>query len=210
MTTIYIKEGTELPKRVEFDVYETEKPLIRAALAKLPKQILKTQDLFILDIGCGSGRWGEVYKELQPKCTVHGIEIRDIPDNPAYDKVYHGNFADIELDRKYNLIIGNPPYKFAEEIIRYGWQYLANNGQMAMLLRLAFQAGSKRAKDLWQNIYPWQVSVCSRRPSFLGDGGTNGTDYGIFYWAKNELGNTYGTPGQWFTNLLEFEREIKN
>lgn len=212
MTTIYVSDKDKLPKRANDDLYVTESTLITAAIdGQVPPWYHE-----VLDIGAGDdGRWGLIAaglsKARRQEIKVTGVEYRDIPRPSGYQEFdeWYGNqdFMTWEnpLPYGYDLVVSNPPYKYAEVMIRQGFDLLAPGGTMVFLLRLAFQASIGRYNKLWNEIYPWKVGVCSRRPSFYG-GGTNGTDYGIFYWAKDGNGNPVGHPRQWGTFLLMYER----
>lgn len=208
MTTIYVSDKKDLPTRHQNDKYVTERNLIRAAyLEHLPFPVER-----VLDIGAGDGRWGAIVRETQPLVELWGVEIDDTPVSDTFD-FWHNNtdFFDF-AERYYNddfgwdLIVSNPPYNLAEPMIRAAWELLVPGGTMIMLLRLAFQASIGRYEKLWNEIWPREVSVLSRRPSFYG-GGTNGTDYGIYVWEKDEWHNPVGAPRIWMTSLINYERD---
>lgn len=78
-----------------------------------------------------------------------------------------------------DLVVGNPPYRDAEKHITAA---LALRPKCAaFLLRLGFLAGAKRA-GFWRENPPSEVHVLSKRPSFTGDGRTDGSEYGWFVW----------------------------
>lgn len=219
MTTIYIKNKESLPERRDHDFYATEVTLIRAALDTFGPNTAFN----ILDMGAGDGRWGREAKNICGIDTtwVTGVEIRDTSMPVPYNKWVVGDILEPEVQRtlfsppctpKYDLIVSNPPYKYAEKFIRLGWDLLKRPGKMIMLLPLQFQAGVSRFNGLWNEIWPYHVAVCSRRPSFYG-GGTNGTDYGIYAWEKVGLvdgGFPKGAPRSWQTSLLNYERDKTN
>ena len=207
MSTIYVTDKTKLPKRHENDKYITERNLIRAAYKEhMPFPVERC-----LDIGAGDGRWGEIVLETQPLAELTGVELDDTPANQSFNEWY-GKTDFLEWaenspeERTFDFIVSNPPYYIAEPIIRAAWDLLVPGGTMLMLLRLAFQAGIKRYETLWNDIWVREVSVLSRRPSFYG-GGTNGTDYGIFVWEKDEWDNPIGYPRMWMTSLINYERD---
>lgn len=196
MTTIYISDKEKLPERKAFDLYATEWNLIRAALGTFaPKQAFS-----ILDIAAGDGRWGiEAQRLTKPTCLI-GVDVRPLPQPSGFSEWYTADFLEWNPARPVDLIVSNPPYRFAERIIRHAWDMLSDGGTMIMLLRLAFQAGVKRGRGLWQDCPLVSVGVCSLRPSFYG-GGTNGTDYGIYHWIKGQ-----GTPGRWDAMRINHQR----
>jgi hypothetical protein len=77
--------------------------------------------------------------------------------------------------------MGNPPYSHAEEFVRQGYDLLSVGGSLIFLLRLAFLEGQARRDELFQDMPPYQVAVCSKRPSFSGDGKTNATAFAVFH-----------------------------
>lgn len=219
MTTIYVKEDTELPDRKPYDLYETERTLIRAAL----KQFAPTGVNTILDVGAGDGRWGNLaytfYKMVYgAETTVYGVELRNVA-KPKHFAAWASETDYLEWDGPtpgyFDLIVGNPPYgprikgrPQAEHFVRHSWDLLAPKGTMMFLLRLNMMAGVDRHDHLWNTHPPVRVGVCSRRPSFYG-GGTNATEYGVYVWKKSLSGSQYGRPGKWQVELILHEREAK-
>jgi SAM-dependent methyltransferase len=196
-------DRTKPPERHEHDEYITERNLIRAAIDFLGP----TRGSRILDIGAGDGRWGQITAAKLEAKEVVGVDIRKL-DKPLGFTEWHQNrdFLTFETDRPFDMIVSNPPYYCAEEIIRRAWGMLAPGGHMVMLLRMAFQTGVERYNNLWSQLHPHTVAVCSRRPSFYG-GGTNRTEFSIFYWGKGWDGYPLGSPRRWNTYLLLHERD---
>lgn len=198
MTTIYVGDKTTLPARAPFDLYATEPDLIRAALSISPLFGVES----ILDIAAGDGRWGIAAQQRTRAAHLVGVDIRPLTAPAGFSEWHTADFLKWETDQQFDLIVSNPPYRYAEKIVRRAWGMLTYHGEMIMLLRLSFQAGMKRNAGLWRDCPLKTVGVCSRRPSFYG-GGTNGTDYGIFHWQK---GPGQGKPGEWSSVLLSHER----
>jgi hypothetical protein len=195
-------DRTALPKRHENDKYITERNLICAAIDELGPHSARR----ILDIGANDGRWGLITAARTMAQSLVGVEIEDLPQPLGFTEWYpKTNFMDFEPEFGFDMIVSNPPYYLAEEIVRRAWSMLAPGGQMVMLLRMAFQTGVDRYANLWSEIYPHTVGVCSRRPSFYG-GGTNRTEFCVFYWGKSWSGIPLGLPRKWNTILLLHER----
>lgn len=97
---------------------------------------------------------------------------------------------------KFDLIIGNPPYEYAEEFTRQALRLLAPNGRIVFLFRLAFLEGQDRGVGLWRDHPPYRVATCSRRPSFTGNGKTDSTAYACYYWRHGHKGDY---AGNWLT-----------
>jgi hypothetical protein len=88
----------------------------------------------------------------------------------------------------HGLVITNPSFRLAHELVaRAVSAQRPHGGTTAMLLRLGFLAGQKRAA--WHRANPCDVYVLPKRPSFTGRG-TDATDYGWFCWGP-------GRGGRW-------------
>ena len=203
MTTIIIRKDTPLPERMSDDLYETERTLIHATLQRFLPGTAKS----ILDPGAGDGRWGQIAGEYLPEAWITGVELRLRP-RPAGFSEWHDeqDYLTWETGSLYSVICGNPPFFLAEEFVRKSWELLAPGGVMFFLLRLAFMEGVDRHNHLWREIWPFEVAVCSRRPSFYG-GKTNGTAHAVFCWKKGFDGDPVGEPRTWRTSLLLHERD---
>ena len=83
-----------------------------------------------------------------------------------------------------DIIITNPPFSHAQQIIEQALEDVDDNGFVIMLLRLNF-FGSKQRESLFQNSMPESIFVHSRRMSFTPDNGTDSVEYAHFVWRKN-------------------------
>lgn len=82
-----------------------------------------------------------------------------------------------------DLIVGNPPYGDAKRHCEHAIKN-ARKG-VAFLLRLGFLASAQRS-EFWKQNQPTRVIVLSKRPSFTGDGKTDGSEYAFFVWEKDK------------------------
>jgi SAM-dependent methyltransferase len=177
-----------LRPRSERDYYPTQASLVEAALKLLHRDMRPNR---ILDPGCGQGAWGAGAKARFPGAQVWGIDIQ-IPEqlHPAYGFMIQDDFLAYNfLDAKFDLIIGNPPYRYSEEFIRKSWDVLQPWGTMLFLLRTNFLASKKRMYGLWTEIRPSMVHILSTRPSFTGDNKSDDNEYALFYWSKRRHEN---------------------
>lgn len=181
----------ELRPREKDDFYPTPIELVRAAL-----DLVKVVPEHILDPGCGTGVWGEVARENWPSAYIDGVDIVSRVDSDfIYNQIYIKDFRDWEALPQFDLIISNPPYKYAEEFVRKSWASLRHGGEMMFLMRLAFLESQKRCKGLWQELSPDSVFVLGRRPSFTGNGKTDNTAYSLYHWVKDRRNK--GTSLYW-------------
>lgn len=143
-----------------------------------------------LDTGAGHGAWGQAIAKSNIPTYLTGIEIDNaIPRANGYDEWIHADYLTMQTD-KYDLIIGNPPYKHAEQFVHKSLSALTKDGLLVYLLRLNFLEGQKRTKSLWEIHPPFLVSVCSKRPSFTDNGKTDMTAYAFFAWDKSKTRTT--------------------
>lgn len=85
-------------------------------------------------------------------------------------------------DKKFDVIIGNPPYSLAKEFIEKCFELQSDSGVVIMLLRTAFLE-SKSRYEFWQDNPLTELHILSKRPSFTGKG-TDATSYSWFVWDK--------------------------
>lgn len=170
----------------------------------------------ILDTGVGTGVWGHAMREYNAKigARIHleGVELNEqyfdksgdewTYQGNQYDKVHKGDYLTWESDKKFDLIIGNPPYakakgKGTEDLATpfslKSLSLLTEGGILVYLLRLNFVTGKGRYSQLFEKHPLLRMYICSRRPSFRGKG-TNGHDYALFVWKKG-----HGVPHEFIT-----------
>jgi hypothetical protein len=142
----------------------------------------------IWECACGDGTMSRVLEETG--CSV--------PSSDLYDRGYGDVGIDfLTVTRQTDNIITNPPYNSAEGFVRNGVN-LAKH-KFALLLRLAFLEGAKRARTIFTDCPPSRVWVFSERITFYPVGvevkGTGTTAYAWFVWDKDAPN---GTELRWF------------
>jgi hypothetical protein len=94
-------------------------------------------------------------------------------------------------------IVTNPPFNKAEDFVEKGVEL--SNHKLALLLRLAFLEGAKRANTIFLRIPPARVWVFSERLTFYPKDaprkGPGTTAYAWFVWDKDAPS---GTELKWF------------
>lgn len=183
--TIIKENGGE---RREHDFYETPLEVAATAMYHIPCEANFVRTA--LDPGAGSGIWAKALRLFNPVAHITGVEIQPPHDvitdhtefQQSYDEWHFADYLEWETENKYDLIMGNPPYKLAHEFIDKSLDLLAPNGQLVFLLRLAMLESMKRYRTLWTQSPIYKVYVSTRRISFTGDRKTDDTAYGIFVW----------------------------
>lgn len=82
-----------------------------------------------------------------------------------------------------HLIITNPPFMLAQEIILKAFQDVEPGGWVAMLLRLNFLGGQKRFV-FWRRHPAKYIFVHHKRMSFTDDRKTDSIEYAHFVWNQ--------------------------
>lgn len=215
MTSIYVSNLGALPKRREFDFYPTERALIRAILKHRFDRVFMTQVtnkaplITVLDPGAGDGRWGELariyFEQFFDKVVIVGVELREVPAHPAYDEWITCDYTLWRDDRKFDIILGNPPFGLAEEFIRLSYNRVKIYAWMILLLPLDFVCGEDRYENFYRDMPLMCVDAIARRPSFTQDGGTGATQYGVFMWRPHMVLG-YGNPYTLSMEMMTYER----
>lgn len=125
---------------------------------------------------------------LQEYYNCKNIITNDIrEDSPAE---YHKDFLNISfIKNKYDLVITNPPFNIAQDIINKSLEVCKPWWYVVMLLRLNYFWWKCR-QEFWKNNPPYQVYVHNRRMSFTPDWKTDSIEYMHCIWKKWYKGTT--------------------
>lgn len=100
-------------------------------------------------------------------------EISDATYLDIIDRGYPGtvvqNFLEWNEDKKYDLIITNPPYSLAGEFVEKGMSVLNDGGCMALFLKIQFLEGEKRA-GIFNRHPPKYIYVFRKRIATWNNG----------------------------------------
>lgn len=170
--------------RDPLDRYYTPDELAAELLRYIP--ITPGADLRVLEPSVGGGAWVRAIErdDAWDSAEVHVCDIDpQAPGliHPRAVEAYGCGFLALCQDSRYDVILGNPPYRDAEAHVRWALD-LAPQGVVAFLLRLSFLASMRRAK-LWREHRLSRLVVLSSRPSFTGKG-TDSSDYALFVWDR--------------------------
>jgi hypothetical protein len=172
------------------DFYATPKWVTEALLREV-----KMADL-ILEPGAGDGAIlallaGHGYRAV-------GVEIDHaraiVAQGLTHCRVYKGDFlgpdwSAVDAPVIPVTIVMNPPYSLAADFVRRARQLVIAGGHVHVLLRLGFLGSSRTRLDLLDADSGLSaVRVLSKRPSFTGDGRTDGTEYAWFTWEDGYRG----------------------
>lgn len=171
------------------DYYATTPALAKLICETLRKDIKEPR--FILEPGCGAGSFMEAIRSVWPAAALHGVEIHQDLASYAQDHGFDVELADLlrsTLD-KYDLVIGNPPFRYADELVPILLRRLEPGGVLALVLRLNYLAGQERYGRLWRESPPARIYALPARPGFTPDGKTDATDYCVVAWVEGYIGS---------------------
>lgn len=199
-------EGHE---RTHLDFYETPGWATRAMLPHLGSgsmDRLRDAPRSVLDAGCGTGAIFRECLTCWPEAKVIGVEVEGARVREAArlmignlhfkddrQQIIEEDFLNIgppgsvfprhdtDKDRKWDLVIGNPPYAKAQEFIEHA---LEIGKTIAFLLRINYLASKKRAA--FHKKFPADLYVLPKRPSFTNDNRTDATEYAWFVWGPGD------------------------
>lgn len=93
------------------------------------------------------------------------------------------DYLEVSYCDKFNMIITNPPFNIARNIIDKALIDVKDRGFVIMLLRLNYFGGKLR-EELWKTHMPKYAFVHNKRLSFTDDGKTDSIEYMHCVWQK--------------------------
>ncbi len=142
-----------------------------------------------LEAGAGEGAIISAVQSVRSDVRFLACELRE-ECRPKLeliaDAVHIGNFlgADMEylgLDRKADVMIGNPPFHLAMEFIAHGFTIA---DRVVQLLRLNFVGSDERAE--FMRTFAPDLLILPNRPGFSPDGGTDSCEYAWLNWPMEK------------------------
>lgn len=167
------------------DFYETPAWAVDAVLDVLG--ITDAFDGYVVDPGCGNGAIASRVAQRAPKADVRGIEKDETlleqarSTREASIAWELGDWLSWQADGVPDLVIGNPPYKLADDFVKKALAVTAKKGIVAMLLRSTFLVPKARRELRKLAGLPNKFEL-ERRPSFNGSG-TDATEYAWIVWS---------------------------
>lgn len=183
--------GFEAPpsdERAENDWYRTPEWVIERFLAAWAPAI--DPPGAVLEPCAGDGALLGPLRRHFPDATLDAFDIA--PRHPAVrEKPFH-----VDTDKTlYDVVLTNPPFSGAEEIVHYGLAKLRPGGHLALLLRLGFLASAGR-RELYRSRPPVAVYVLPERPSFR-NGTTDFAEYCWVVWRDHRASRPKQTKLYW-------------
>ena len=180
------------------DHYATPPDLCRLICETLRDDGWIEEPMNLLEPGCGEGFFLDAMAETWPYAEIEGVDLN--PDLVALARerghnVRQGDVLGTDWP-DFSGIIGNPPFKEADEFIDALLPSLDPNGRgvaagtLAFILRLNYLGGKERYRRCWSKRPPSHVYVLPARAGFTPDGRTDSVEYGVFVWRHGHVGPT--------------------
>jgi len=187
-------------KRRDLDAYFTPPRVAAAVTDRVAEQIAHVPTPFnVLEPSAGLGAFVRTAIELFPFCRITAVDIkvrRKLRVLQPRAGLVHLDFMRFDV-RGFDLILGNPPFKAAQEHIEHALELLTPGGHLAFILRLGFLSSIERAEGLWARPGLLHVATLAPRPSFIATG-TDLSEYALFIWRRGYAGPvTLGAPICW-------------
>jgi hypothetical protein len=165
------------------DYYITPIPEIIKFLDEFKKIEPNINNMMILDPAAGGDAnhpmsYPEAFKQAGLPNRIYTIDIRQ--DSLADKKT---DYLKLKLNRQVDMIITNPPFNIALDIIKKALNDTKEGGWVIMLLRLNFFE-TKERKPFWEENMSEYAFVHHKRMSFTDKGGTDSVAYMHCCWRK--------------------------
>lgn len=189
--------------RLADDAYLTQDALALAICQKLRSLGVKFVQN-VLEPSAGEGAFVRAVQVTWPHAEVISVE----PRAEAAAKIQYGAVVPSTLEEyatpaqqrwsDFDLVVGNPPYKHAEDHVRLARAMCDSGGHVAFLLRMSFLSSQGRVQRLWdaQPGLRWLIPL-AQRPTFVAGGGTDNSEYAVFVWQTNYTGRAEITEHLW-------------
>lgn len=149
----------------------------------------------ILEPSAGGGVFVDAMRLLYPKSHITAADLDPEAGSFLKGRTDRGwqnadvsliptDFLDWPSSRRYDLIVGNPPYTYAREFIEKG---LSLTDNLVFILRQGFLSSGERA-EFFKAHPPMAVVILPNRPSYSGDGKTDSADYCWVCWGRRWSG----------------------
>lgn len=155
---------------VDLDLYRTHGDVAEQVL-RGAQQLGMDGDEFV-DVGAGSGPWGQRLGFVLPHARRTAIEIR-AEERPYLDRWYEdvriADFRTVSFPNKVDAVIGNPPFFSLTQAIYWAHRQVRRGGWIVYLVPAGYGA-SADAEELLRSLPPLYSLRIMGRLSFLTDG----------------------------------------
>lgn len=181
-----IAGGNPETKRADLDYYATNPVAVEMLLNNHHFNSRQT----ILEPCVGGGHIANYISSIYRSSDITGIDLA----YRGYKDTIVADYLTYETDKKYDLIITNPPFSQAQEFIEKSIDLINDSGSVAMFLKLNFLEGVKR-KEFFEKHPPKYIYVFRKRMATWKNGNPINPEtnkkwseticFAWFIWEKN-------------------------
>ena len=178
--------------RAKNDFYATRHEDVEKIIKEFPDVFAKSQEIW--ECAVGMGHISSVIKQHFPNVNIFKTDIEDYGINDVT-----GDFLKMNYKDKFDMIITNPPYKYATQFVIHALEQVKNNGYVIMFLRTLFIEGQERFDKIFSQYPPKVVNVYIKRTYGLINGDKNNkTSSAMSHsWIVWQKGNNEPTILNW-------------
>lgn len=187
----------------KFDFYITNPEMVRHFLNHFFEivSLNHLETIFLDPCAGGNDKYEPPYPKVLREFEYELIKTLDIREDSLAE--IKADYLTYECKNVYDVIITNPPFNIAIEIIKKALFDVRESGFVIMLLRLNI-LGTVDRFEFWKNNPPRYIFVHHKRASFIPDdihyinekeeekilkaGSTDSIEYAHFVWLKGYLG----------------------
>jgi hypothetical protein len=185
--------------RRELDAYDTPSEVALACVEWCHENLKVPEAPLVLDPTAGGGPFAAAARSIWPASRVVAVDIRDVCR--ATCEAAGAIFACADAltlapatIKRADLIVTNPPFKLADELVRHLWVNMKEGASLAFLLSVTFLGSD----DRWEvsgdgspigllKVAPLTYCVpIVPRPSFIGSTGPK-FEAALMVWKKLEM-----------------------
>ena len=149
--------------RVENDFYATNPKAVKMLFESF-KEIDLTHTESILEPCVGKGHICNALFGL----GAYSVDTIDLVDR-GFSYATIADYLTYETEKKYDLVITNPPFSLAQDFIEKSFKHIKPNGYIIMFLKIQFLEGAKR-KDFYEKYPPKYIYVFRNRMATWNNG----------------------------------------
>lgn len=170
-------DAMRVHERDSLDRYYTPDSVTEAVVAEiLPLFVDDPEGLsLVLEPSVGGGAWVRALSQHYPKVGVHGVDVdKEAAGFALCERSYRMSLEDFveqhpDAKGEYQLVIGNTPYRQAEEHVRLCLSLVEEGGHVVLVLREGFLGSLGRMRGLFAEHLPRWIVQLGRVP-FEGPG----------------------------------------
>ncbi len=190
--------GTHLVD-IDFEHYATPTDLAEAIVRQAI--VLLGPWNTVVEPSAGGGGFVRACRKLLPACHLQAVEVRGEEVGQLFlagaDDVHLGDWLEYAYGKEWpkhvSLVIGNPPFSLAQKHAQAVLDCYPKGTVLVFLLRLSFQAARCRVKFWGQKWLRFEQALVPR-PSFVNNGKTDYSEYGLYVWGVGYEGPAVKLP----------------